>query len=367
MKHTTRLLVCAGLLWACQKTHDPAPTAVTALFEIPSNFPKPVYLVDNNPVTSEGFELGKTLFYDGILSRDSSIACGECHRQTYAFSHHGHDLSHGIDGRIGLRNAQPLQNLAWRERFQWDGKAATLDEQPILPIEHPDEMDDKLPNVVARLQRHQGYKDLFKKAFGTETITSERMLKALSQFMLSLVSANSRYDKYIRKEAGASLSADELEGMALFESKGCKSCHAGELFTDESFRSTGLSKFERTKVEYINGKPVLQIVIDEGRFRVTGLESDRFKFKVPSLRNIEVSKPYMHDGRYTSLQEVLDFYASGVTEMPNLDPLMRQNAGLGIAMTAEEKRKIIAFLRTLTDDTFLKDKRFTEPDGFPVR
>jgi cytochrome c peroxidase len=357
-------------LQSCKKNNttdtEPAPEP-QPLFSIPSNFPKPIYPIDSNPVTQAGFDLGKNLFYDGILSRDSTIACGECHRQTYAFSHHMHDLSHGIEGRIGLRNAQPLQNLAWRERFQWDGKAATLDTQPILPIEHPDEMDDKLDNVVAKLSKHQGYKNMFKAAFGTEQITAERMLKALSQFMLSLVSANAKYDKYQRKEAGVNLTADELEGMSLFESKGCKSCHAGQLFSDESFRSLGLSRFERTKVDYIDGKPVLSIVVDEGRYRVTGIVTDRFRFKVPSLRNVAASPPYMHDGRFAKLQEVLDFYDAGMQEVPNLDPIFRKNARLGIPMSAEEKRKIIAFLNTLTDETFLKDKRFAEPDGFPVR
>ncbi|WP_420152230.1 cytochrome-c peroxidase [Siphonobacter sp.] len=349
---------------ACSK--DPAPSAPVPLFSIPKNFPQPDYPVAQKPVTEAGFALGKQLFYDGILSRDSTIACGECHRQYYAFTHHMHDLSHGIENRTGLRNSLALQNLAWQKHYMWDGAVENLDLQAIVPITHPDEMDDTMENVVKKLQRTKGYPPLFKAAYGTEDITADRTLHALTQFMLTLVSANSRYDKYVRKE-GETLSADELEGMKLFESKGCKSCHAGELFTDGSFRNNGLPKFERTKVVYVNGKPMLQVVIDEGRYNVTKQESDRFKFKVPSLRNIAESLPYTHDGRFTKLQEMLDHYASGVQDTPNLDPLLKQNGRLGISMTADEKRKIIAFLNTLTDTEFLKDQRFAEPAGFPVR
>ncbi|MGX7686885.1 cytochrome-c peroxidase [Flectobacillus roseus] len=366
MKKHLLLILGLFVVVACHKKADePSPET---FFVAPSHFPKPVYPIDSNVITAVGFDLGKNLFYDGILSKDSTIACGECHRQTYVFTHHMHDLSHGIYGRVGLRNAQSLQNLAWRERFQWDGKAATLNEQPILPIEHPDEMDDDIDNVVARVGRHKGYQDKFKAAFGSEGVTKDRLLKALTQFMLSLVSYQSRYDKYVLKDASASFTQDELDGMSLFNSKGCSNCHKGVLFTDESFRNNGLSKFERTKIEYVNEKPVLQIVVDEGRFRVTGNANDKFKFKVPSLRNVAASSPYMHDGRYTSLLEVLNFYDASVQDYGTLDPVLRQSNGrLGIQMTAEEKRKIIAFLNTLTDDTFLKDKRFAEPDGFPVR
>lgn len=354
---------------ACQKSNTsvPVPEEEKKLFEIPANFPKPVYQLDENPITQEGFELGKALFYDGILSRDSTIACGECHRQYFVFTHHLHDLSHGIDGRTGLRNALTLQNLAWERSLLWDGAVEDLDKQPIVPIEHPDEMDDKMDNVVQKLRMTKGYPPKFKAAFGSEEITADKMLKALSQFMLTLVSANSKYDKYVRKEGNVTFSNDESDGMKLFESKGCKSCHAGELFTDGSFRNNGLSKFERSKVVYVDGKPTIQVVVDEGRFRITNLAGDRFKFKVPTLRNVGESLPYMHDGRFKSLQEVLDYYASGVQDTPNLDPILKQNGRLGIPMSAEEKRKILAFLNTLTDNDFLKDKRFAEPDGFPVR
>ncbi|GAB2783768.1 cytochrome c peroxidase [Rhabdobacter roseus] len=367
MKKYGTLFICLWI-FACQDRTKPEPVKPEVLFEVPANFPAPVYLLDQNPITEEGFTLGKTLFYDGILSRDSTIACGECHRQYFGFTHHLHDLSHGINDRTGLRNALGLQNLAWLRRFQWDGEIESLDEQPVFPIEHADEMDDTMDNVLRKLRASANYPKLFKAAYGSEEITSEKMLKALSQFMLTLVSANSRYDKYVRQESGGTLTAAELEGKALFATKGCQGCHAGELFTDQSFRNNGLPKFERTKVVYVDGRPTVQLVVDEGRFRVTGNPADRFTFRVPSLRNVEATLPYMHDGRFTTLEQVLDYYASGVQDTPNLDPIFKQADGsLGIPLTADEKAKIIAFLKTLTDTDFLKDKRFAEPPGFPVR
>ncbi len=352
------------ILSACSK--GTSPSEPVALFSVPKNFPAPVYPIDQKPLSEAGVALGKQLFYDGILSRDSTIACGECHRQYYAFTHHLHELSHGIENRIGLRNSLALQNLAWQKHYMWDGAIEDLNKQPIVPITHPDEMDDTMENVVNKLKRTKGYPPLFKQAYGTEDITAEKMLDALTQFMLTFVSANSRYDKYIRKE-GETLTSTELEGLKLFESKGCKNCHAGELFTDGSFRNNGLPKYERTKIVYVNGKPTLQMVVDEGRYAVTKQESDRFKFKVPSLRNIAESLPYTHDGRFTRLDEMLEHYSSGVQNTPNLDPLLKQNGILGIPLTADEKQKIIAFLRTLSDPEFLKNQRFAEPPGFPVR
>lgn len=359
-----------GLLTlACQpKDNPPAPAEEKPLFARPANFPEPVYQIESNRPTEAGFELGKTLFYDGILSRDSTIACGECHRQPNGFTHHLHDLSHGIGGRTGLRNALPLQNLAWLQRFQWDGGIENLDEQPVFPIEHADEMDDTMDNVVKKLRATKSYPGLYEKAFGSNEITPEKTLKALSQFMLTLVSANSKYDQVVRKENAATFTADELAGQKLFASKGCQNCHAGELFTDQSFRNNGLSPFRRAKVVYENGKPSVQVVEDEGRFRITGRDEDRYKFVVPSLRNITATLPYMHDGRFKTLKEVLDFYNSGMIDSPTLDPFFRRPDGaLGIPLSEDEKTKIIAFLNVLTDKDFLNDRKFAEPDGFPVR
>lgn len=340
-------LLAAGFLWltGCRPTE---PTAQpTVLFEQPTNFPKPVYALDQNQPTEAGFRLGRALFYDGMLSRDGSIACAECHNQAYAFTHHQHDVSHGIDDQVGTRNSLPLQNLAWQSAFFWDGGVHDLDLAPIAPIENPVEMDEQSTNVIAKLRKSSRYPPLFKAAFGTEDINGPRFLQALSQFMLSLVSANSRYDKWVRKEAGGTLTDDELAGLSVFRAK-CSSCHAGELFTDNSFRNNGL---------FIQGSK------DLGRAHVTELPQDRYRFKVPSLRNVEKTLPYMHDGRFYSLEAVLNHYADNVQLTENLDPLL-QPAGQpkpGISLTTSEKRQIIAFLKTLTDDQFLRDPRFVEP------
>ncbi len=360
-KISTFILCCSLMNWACNKTQS-VEIEPDKLFVQPQNFPEPVYNLSSNPITKEGFELGKSLFYDGLLSRDGSISCGECHRQDYAFTHHLHDLSHGIDNQIGLRNAPSLQNMAWEKTFGWDGGVFNLDLFSIAPIENPVEMDEKVTNVLEKLRNTDKYPPMFKNAFGTTEITSERFLKAISQFVLSLVSANSRYDKYVRKEANASLTDTELAGMTVFKQK-CASCHAGELFTDGSFRNNGLPPTERQQVVYrvVDGvkKAFFELVVDNGRMRVTELPEDQNKFKVPSLRNVEATRPYMHDGRFQTLEEVLNHYSNTVTATNNLDPQLNQNGKLGIPLSDTEKTQIIAFLKTLTDREFLADKRFT--------
>ncbi|MGF7215299.1 cytochrome c peroxidase [Spirosoma lacussanchae] len=334
-----------GCLWlaACQTTETDAQPDV--LFKQPANFPQPVYALDQNQPTSAGFKLGRALFYDTMLSRDGSIACAECHNQAYAFTHHQHDVSHGIDNRVGTRNSQPIQNLAWSTSFFWDGGVHDLDLVPIAPIENPVEMDERSTNVINKLRKSTKYPAMFKAAFGTDEINGPRFLQALSQFMLTLVSGNSRYDKWVRKEPGGTLTSDEQAGLTTFRAK-CSGCHAGELFTDNSFRNNGL---------FIQGSK------DLGRAHVTELPQDRYTFKVPSLRNVEKTLPYMHDGRFYSLEAVLDHYAENVQLTENLDPLLQKNSRPGIALSADEKRQIIAFLKTLTDDQFLRDSRFVEP------
>ncbi|QKZ14099.1 cytochrome-c peroxidase [Spirosoma sp. KUDC1026] len=324
------------------------PVPDEPLFLSPTNFPPTVYRFENNTLTKEGVALGRMLFYDGRLSRDGTIACAECHNQAYAFTHHGHDVSHGIDNRLGTRNSLPLQNLAWSREFMWDGGVFDLDLFPIVPIENHVEMDDKIANVLDKLRADDTYRQQFRKAYGTGEITTARFLQALSQFMLTMVSGNSRYDKYVRNETGATLTADEQAGLNLFKSKGCASCHAGELFTDQSYRNNGLS---------------LAFGEDEGRAHITEKAEDKYTFKVPSLRNVEHTGPYMHDGRFRTLEAVLNHYAEGVDDTPNLDPLLKPNSRPGqsrpgIPLTAAEQTKLIAFLKTLTDTEFLTNPEF---------
>ena len=314
-------------------------------FSIPSNFPELTYDISQNPPTEKGFELGKKLFYDGQLASDGVVSCGFCHIQNFAFTHHTHITSHGVNGLIGKRNAQPLHNLAFMNEFTWDGAATFLDTQPIIPITAAVEMNETVSNVLNKLRNDPKYPKLFAEAYGSEEITSERMFKSLSQFMLMMVSANSKYDKWERGES-ITFSQEEEKGRVLFQEK-CASCHSGTLQTDQSYRNNGL--------------PLDPKYNDMGRSEVTGLPEDTRKFKVPSLRNIEITFPYMHDGRINTLEDVLDYYSDGITESKTLDPIfIKPDKTLGLDITAQEKTKIIAFLKTLTDTDFLNEKRFSE-------
>lgn len=330
------IILLMGAFLSFKSIHEPM------LFSVPANFPKPAYHFDSNQITPAGVELGKTLFYDAILSSDNTISCGSCHQQSAGFTQHGHAVSHGVNDRLSKRNAMPLFNLAWADSFGWDGGINDLDFFAVSPITNPVEMDESLANVIGKLRTSPLYPGLFKKAFGSNEINNERFLKALSQFMLTMVSANSRYDRYVRNE-GIKLSITELEGLALFKQK-CASCHSGELFTDFSFRNNGLSVREK----------------DKGRFEVNQNEADQFKFKVPSLRNLSYTAPYMHDGRFSTLEQVLDHYGSKVEKTAFLDPLLDKDGQSGILLNANEKQKIILFLKTLDDDDFVKNPAFSE-------
>lgn len=337
-KYVVLLLVFIAGLVACSKDAG----EYFAGFQQPSNFPDAVYHFSTNPVTGAGFELGRKLFYDPLLSGNNTISCGSCHIQTSAFTHHGHSVSHGIMDRLGTRNSPPIMNLAWSKSFMWDGGIFDLDLQPLAPITNHVEMDDSVENVLGRLRNSAAYPRLFKNAFGTEEINSARFLKALSQFMVMCVSSNSKYDSVMRNQS--SFTAAEQEGYVLFKEK-CSDCHKEPLFTDQSFRNNGL------RVSTVN---------DEGRYAVTLNVADEYTFKVPSLRNLDYTPPYMHDGRLLTFEAVLDHYSDDVQETPNLDALLQKNGITGIALTADQKLKIIAFLKTLNDKTFVTDRRFAE-------
>ncbi|MDB2607154.1 cytochrome-c peroxidase [Zobellia sp.] len=314
-------------------------------FSVPSNFPELVYDVEANPPTTIGFELGKKLFYDGRLSSNGFISCGFCHEQATAFTHHGHQFSHGIDDLEGTRNTPAIQNAAFMTEFAWDGATNHLDLFPIIPITNEVEMGETMSNVISKLESDEEYQDLFATAFENGEVNNEYFFKALSQFMVMMVSSNSKYDKYVRQEEGGTFSNEELEGLTVFTNK-CASCHATDLFSDGTFRNNGLVP-----------NPTLN---DIGREEVSGDISDRYKFKVPSLRNVALTEPYMHDGRFGSLESVLDFYSSSVTDSDSLDPLLKEDDILGISLTDEDKTNLLAFLNTLTDDTYINDERFAE-------
>ena len=308
-------------------------------FQIPKGWPKPNYDFSKNPLTEEGFQLGRQLFYDPILSKDSTISCASCHLQATGFTHVDHSLSHGIDGKIGTRNSMTMMNLAWSKTFMWDGGVNHLDVQAINPITSPLEMDETLANVVQKLQKSDKYKSLFFAAFGDENITGQRVLKALSQFELLLISANSKYDKVMRKEAV--FTNQEQNGYQLFKTN-CASCHSEPLFTN--------GKYEN------NGIPLDTTLNDIGRQRITEKFEDYLKFKVPTLRNIQFTNPYMHDGRFEKLTEVVKHYNS----LGNNKNLPKQLQKL-MNLTDNERVDLVAFLLTLTDNEFLFDKRFSYP------
>ena len=344
MKTKYILLLILPLFWSCSDDDDEYQN-IPLVFEIPSNFPPLAYDVANNPPTEKGFELGKKLFYDGRLASDGIVSCGFCHIQADAFTHHGHTFSHGVDDAIGTRNTPPIQNLAYQTTFMYDGATSHLDLQPIIPFTSPVEMNGNFSDVIIMMKADATYQKLFKIAFTDGQINAENMLKALGQFMVMVTSSNSRFDKFRRNEAGGILSQQEQAGYTLFNQK-CASCHATDLFTDNSFRNNGLQ--------------VNPAINDIGRYRVTELDQDVYKFKVPSLRNIEKTAPYMHDGRLFTLEAVMEHYNSGVVNSNTLDPLLKTNGKLGIPITEVEKTQIIAFLKTLTDTQYLTDKRFSE-------
>ena len=339
--HPVFCWVCVFMAFSCDDDKEIAPDN-TYVFKVPSNFPAPTYTFDNNPVTREGFELGRKLFFDPLLSKDGSVSCNNCHIQGTAFADsQQHPLSVGVDNRLGIRNAPPLTNLAFMQEFFWDGGVTHLDFVAINAIEAEFELDETLENVVKKLNQDEGYPALFEKAFGIDEITSPYMLQSLSQFMVMMVSANSRYDKFVRQE-GETLTGEELEGLDLFKAK-CSGCHSGELFSDFSYRNNGLN----------------DTFIDEGRARISEFDRDIGKFRVPSLRNVALTSPYMHNARFKTLKAVLDHYDEGMVDSPTLDPSLKTGGRLGIALNEDEKEKIIAFLRTLTDRDFTSDKRFT--------
>jgi cytochrome c peroxidase len=338
------LWLCLFFLNACKKddtTEGPTPYNLV----IPAGLP-PMQIPAGNPLTVEGVLLGRKLFYDPILSGNNTQSCGSCHKQKFAFVDSSLKYSVGIDNLPGTRNAMPLFNLGWNTKgLFWDGGATNLESQVIAPILNPLEMHDLLPNVINKLRGHSEYPALFKAAFGTDSITVSLLMKAIAQFERTLISGNSKYDRYVR--GTESLTPQELSGLNLYTdmSKGdCNHCHVlGSTFTDFEYRNTGLDS----------------IAVDKGRALVTLNPTDDGKFKTPTLRNIALTAPYMHDGRFSNLNEVLNFYNTGFHYTQNLD-LNLQTAVKG-RLSTQDMLDIIAFLNTLTDTEFTTNSSFSKP------
>lgn len=312
-------------------------------FQVPEGWPEPVYNFENNEVTREKFELGKELFYDRQLSITNTISCGTCHQSFSAFAQLDHNVSHGIYNRFGKRNSPPLFNLVWHDKFFWDGRVNHIEVQPLNPLSDSVEMGETLENVIVKLSNDPKYDELFAAAYGDKEVTSQRMLRAMTVFMGLMVSDNAKYDQYVRGET--TLTEREMRGLTIYENN-CSTCHPAPLFSDFSFRSNGLP------LRYnVHG------TIDSGRAEVAPFEQENmYKFKVPSLRNLKYTYPYMHDGRHNSLTQVLNHYANIDSNAVNLDPILKN----GIHLTVEERRDLLAFLNTLNDESYTKDERFRE-------
>lgn len=328
---------------SCKKNHVPFKkiTGTPLKQEIPPGFPAPVYTFQNNPLTGEGFILGRKLFYDGKLSKDGNFPCASCHQQYAAFATFDHPLSHGFDNQFSNRNAPAIFNEAWQKEFNLDGGVNNIEVQPLAPITAHNEMSETLENVISKIKADTSYARLFNAAFGDNTINSQRILKALAQFTVSLVSANSKYDKVKRGEA--SFLFYEQHGYELFQTH-CATCHPEPLFTDFSYRNTGLAADTSLK--------------DYGRMKITNDPKDSLKFKVPSLRNVAVSSPYMHDGRFWYISQCIRHYRDGIKKSPIVDPLLIN----GIQLTEREIADVNSFLRTLTDSSFLRNPRYADPE-----
>ena len=311
-------------------------------FHVPKGWPTPSYDFEKNPLQQDKIRLGRALFYDANLSRDGSTSCANCHLVYTGFTHVDHDLSHGIEDRIGTRNTLALINLAWQKNFMWDGKIDQLEQQPLAPLTNYFEMDNRPDSILAYLSTSAKYTTLFGNAFGEkEAVSMPNTLKALTQFMLQFNSYNSKYDKVMRQEKGFSFTENESRGYELFKAN-CASCHQEPLFTHEAFKSNGLA-IDRT-------------LNDGGRIKITGQREDSLQFRVPTLRNIEVTYPYMHDGRFRNLQMVLNHYSDQEKNPFNLSPEMKS-----VQFSSDEKRDLILFLKTLTDLDFLRNEGLAFP------
>ena len=315
-------------------------TTTPKYIDIPKNWPKPVYDFKNNPLTEEGFLLGRKLFYDPILSKDNTISCASCHLQATGFTHVDHDLSHGIEGKIGTRNSLTLQNLAWSKTFMWDGGVNHLDVQALAPITSEVEMNETLENVIIKLQHSEKYQELFYRAFGTKKITGQYTLKAITQFIVSLTTSNSKYDKVIRKEE--KFTEMEQKGYDIFKQY-CTSCHKEPLLTNNCFKNNGL--------------PIDKDLKDIGRMKITQNSRDSLLFKVPTLRNIEFTFPYMHDGRFKTLNEVVKHYNSGVLKSSTLSKELL----IPMNLSDNQRTELVSFLKTLSDKDFLFNQKYSYP------
>ena len=300
--------------------------------DFPEHFPIVVYNLEKNPLTQEKINLGRALFYDPILSKDGTISCASCHSPYNGFAHTDHELSHGINDQIGTRNAPPLFNLAWQKSFNWDGAINHLDMQALAPLNDAREMGETTDSVIVKLQNSALYPSLFMAAFRDSIVTGQHFLQALAAFELTLISANAKYDKV--KKGTEEFTIQEFNGYDLFQ-KNCNSCHTEPLFSSYELANNGL--------------PIDTTLNDYGKGQITGVKADSLLFKIPSLRNLKFTHPYMHDGRFKRLNEVLNHYTKGIQHNKTLSEKFKNP----IVLSSNEKTDLIAFLLTLNDSEFV--------------
>lgn len=349
------ILIATVLIYSCKKDYEVIEEHNVPVQLQTGNFPEP-NIAEDNKLTKAGVQLGRMLFYEKALSRDGSMSCASCHNQQTAFSDTNR-FSIGINNMPGGRQAMAVFNMAWNTNgFFWDGRSILLRHQSLKPIQDPLEMDETLATVVTKLQGDALYRNQFQYAFGTEQIDTLLIAKALEQFMYSIVSNQSKYDKYLA--GAAELTEQEERGRFLFFTEynpafpnasgaDCQHCHGGANFENDRYMNNGLD----TDAQFT----------DMGRFDVTNNAADRAKFKVTSLRNIELTPPYMHDGRFNTLEEVVEHY-NDVTNSTTLDATFQQQLpNGGLQLTTADKAALVAFLKTLTDKTLATNSDYSSP------
>lgn len=351
-------ILALALLSSCSSSEDEDTNAGYVATPLPIDVPEyfaqnilPPVTSPDNPQTVEGVALGRKLFFEKSLSGNGTQSCASCHSPEFAFSD-SRQFSIGIDGSLGTRNSMPLFNLAWNydQNFFWDGRAKTLEEQVFEPVTNPIEMNNTWEKAVASLQSNSQYPGMFEKAFGTPVIDSVLVSKAIAQFLRTLVSGNSRFDRYLL--GTGTLTDSEINGFNVFmsEDKGdCFHCHGNAfnpLWTDNLFRNNGLDK----------------TFADLGLGEITGDPRDNGKFKTPSLRNLAYTAPYMHDGRFATIDEVIDHYSEGLVYSETIDPLMKAIAQGGVQLSDSDKTDLKAFILSLSDPGFIENPDFQNPD-----
>ena len=309
--------------------------------KFPSHFPQPTYSFENNPFDTSIISLGRRLFYDPVFSSDSTISCASCHSPYSAFAHTDHALSHGINDSMGHRNAPGLFNLAWQKNFMWDGAIHHLDMQPLSPIHNSKEMNETLVHIIEKISQNKKYMRLFKSCFHDSIIKSEYILKSLAQFQLTLISCNSKYD--LVKQSKIDFNEKEKRGYNIFK-QNCNHCHQEPLFTNYKFANNGIGMDNYLK--------------DLGRQKITKLKKDSLLFKIPSLRNLGFTFPYMHDGRFQSLKEVIEHYCDHIEISATTDLFLHKK----INLSKNERVELVSFLHTLNDTSFIFNKKHHYPN-----